>query len=361
MEYERTVRLFFFAFLVGIAYELYLIFKPFLAPIIWALVLGFIFHPFAERVLRVTKRRSLVALLIALSLAVAVTATAFWVATLLVRETQGLYATASGLVGPHGAATLLDRVFAWPLAAALSSFLARHGINLEQELKALAIYGARETSSLVVRNLPDVARNVASFTFDFLIMLTTFFFVLRDGADYYRALFDITPLHERDKKEIFDALSRTLAAVIRGVMLTAAAQGVLLGLAFYFLSVPFWASFALAAAASGLLPIGGTTLVWVPIAVYLLYAVGIWHAVALTIWSVAVVAPMDHLAKPMLIGYDSGLTGLALFFGIIGGLREFGVLGIFIGPVLISVFVTLLGVFRRTYGQPDQVRRVATG
>jgi predicted PurR-regulated permease PerM len=354
MEYERTVRLFFFAFLVGIGYELYLIFKPFLAPITWALLLGFIFHPVAERVLRVAKRRSLGALLIVLGVAVAVIGPAFWLAGLLVYEAHGLYSTATELLANGGARTLLDRLFAWPPTAAFSNFLARHGIDLQREMSLLALQGARLASQLVVRNLTDVARNVASFSLHFIIMLTTFFFVLRDGADYYRALFEITPLHERDKREVFDALSRTLAAVIRGVMLTAAAQGVLLGIAFYLLNVPFWASFALAAAACGLLPVGGPALVWVPLAVYLLYAAGAWHAVALTAWSLALVAPIDHLIKPLLIGYDSGLTVLALFFGIIGGIEEFGVLGVFIGPVLISVFMALLGVFRRTYGQPDQ-------
>ncbi len=357
MEYERTVRLFFFASLVGIGYELYLIFKPFLAPITWALLVGFIFHPVAERVFQVAKQRSLAALLMVLLVAVAVIAPAIWVAGLLVHEAHGLYATATELVARPGAATLLDRFFAWPPTAALSNFLARHGLDLKQEMSSLAVQGARATSRLVVQNLTDVARNVASFSIDFIVMLTTLFFVLRDGADYYRALFEITPLHEGDKREVFDALSRTLAAVIRGVMLTAAAQGALLGVAFYFLAVPFWASFALAAAACGLLPVGGAMLVWAPIAVYLLYAAGLWHALALTLWSLAVIAPIDHLVKPLLIGYDSGLTVLALFFGIIGGLKEFGVLGIFVGPVLISVFVALLGVFRRSYGQPDQAAR----
>jgi predicted PurR-regulated permease PerM len=354
MEYERTVRLFFFASLLGIGYELYLILKPFLAPIAWALLLGFIFHPVAQRVLRVAKHRSLAALMIALLVGVAVIAPAIWLAGLLVHEAHGLYATATELVAGHGAATLLDRFFAWPPTAAFSNFLARHGIDLKQEMSSLAYQSARAASRLVVRNLTDIARNVASFSIDFIIMLTTFFFVLRDGAEYYRALFEITPLHEHDKQEVFDALGRTLAAVIRGVMLTAAAQGALLGVAFYFLSVPFWASFALAAAACGLLPVGGAMLIWAPIAIYLFYAVGVWHAVALTAWSIIVIAPIEHLVKPLLIGYDSGLTVLALFFGIIGGLKEFGVLGIFVGPVLISIFVTLLGVFRRSYGQPDK-------
>ncbi len=352
MEYERLVRLFFLAAFVAVSYELYLILKPFLAPIAWALILGFIFHPLAEWVQLVIRYRSLAALLIVLLVAFLVIGPSFWLATLLVREAQTLYAQATGLIGHPGASTLLDHFFAWGPTASVDSFLARHGLDLKQELSSLAVQGARRISSWVVHNLSSVARNVASLTLDFAIMLTTFFFVLRDGSQYYRTLFEITPLYEQDKRAVFDALTRTLAAVVRGVMLTALLQGALLGIAFYYLDVPFWASFSLAAAACGLLPVGGTALVWVPLTIYLFYASGVWHAAALAIWSVAFVIPVEHVAKPVFIGYESGLTVLALFFGILGGLKEFGVLGLFVGPVVISIFVALVEAYRRSYGQP---------
>jgi predicted PurR-regulated permease PerM len=187
-------------------------------------------------------------------------------------------------------------------------------------------------------------------------MLITFFYLLRDGNYYYNELRAITPLHTEDKRAIFETLRTTLSAVMRGLMLASLAQGVLIGVGYLACGVPYWAFLALLTAACGLFPLGGTALVWVPAALYVSYAFGWPWGAGLVAWATIAVTLIDNFLKPIAMRHGTGLPTLVVFFGVAGGLAAYGPLGLFAGPAVISVFVALLRVFRRTYGEEESLR-----
>lgn len=350
MDRERIIQVFFFGFLAVIAYQLYQLLHPFLVPILWAILLSFIFHPLYLLTNRLIRQRSLAALAITLLVALGVIVPALWLSTLLAAEAQALYAKVSAMVADGSFGRLRDQAFHSKMVATLSDMLDRHGVKLEEELTGLAISAAKLTSDALVSNVTGVARNLAFFFIDFGVMLLTFFYLLRDGEGYFEALRNLTPLHEDDKGAVFDSLRNSLSAVMRGLLLTALAQGFMVGAAFAVLGVPYWAFLSIVSAACGLLPFGGTGLVWVPASAYLLYAYGWGRALALLIWGSLAVGTIDNFIKPYAMGHGIGLPTLVLFFGIAGGLEVYGVLGLFLGPAVIAVFAALLRVYRKTYG-----------
>ena len=143
----------------------------------------------------------------------------------------------------------------------------------------------------------------------------------------------------------------TLSSVMRGLMLTALLQGVTIGLGLLVCGVPYWAFLAIATVAGGLLPVGGTAIVWLPAVLYLAYASGWVRAIVLLVWCSIAVAIIDNFVKPLAMRHGTGLPTLALFLGIAGGLEVYGPLGLFAGPAIIAVFTALLRVYRKTYGQ----------
>src|SRR5262249_37866846 len=158
------------------------------------------------------------------------------------------------------------------------------------------------------------AHSVASAVIDFGLILLIYFYLLRDGESYYEEVRKLTPLHEDDKKVIFDTLRNTLTSVMRGLMLTAALQGVTIGLGMAVLRVPYWAFLSIITGVAGLTPFGGTALVWIPAAIYL-YAIGnIWSAAILVGWSAVCLAIIDNFIKPMAMRHGTGLPTVALFF-----------------------------------------------
>lgn len=349
MNRERIIIVFFFGFLALITYELYALFEPFLTPIAWAILLAFLVHPVLTALNRVVRNRSLCAAILTIAIALGVVMPATWLSARLLHEAQSLYTQLAAVSPNSGFHTASEWIRRTHLGSKAAGLLAHHGVKLEDEIRSVASRGAKALSDYVVEHGGTVATNIAGFVFHFALALITVFYLLRDGETYYEGLRELTPLHEEDKTAIFDTLRLTLSSVMRGLMLTALLDGTSLGTAYLILGVPYWALLALATAAAGLLPMGGTALVWVPLAIYLSFTAGWGLAITLIAWSIVTVVVTDNFVKPLAMRHGTNLPTLALFFGLAGGIEVYGPIGIFAGPAVISVFAALLNVYRKTY------------
>ena len=350
MERERIVQVFFYGFFAVMAYELYQVLDPFLTPIAWAILLAFLAHPALLQLNRVVRSRTTCAVIMTIAVVLGVILPAIWLSARLVAEAQSLYTEISNFVGTGGGVNKLGNwLRGTSPGARLDAMLVRRGISLEDEISKFAVQGAKVTSDYVIEHGGALASNVASSVIHFAIALLTFFYLLRDGESYYEGLRELTPLHEQDKAAVFETLRATLSSVMRGLMLTALLDGVSIGLAYFALGVPYWAFLAILTAACGLLPFGGTTITWVPVAIYLGVGSGWVPAVILVVWAAITLLIVDNFIKPIAMKHGTGLPALALFFGLAGGIEAFGPLGIFAGPAVLSVFAALLRVYRRIY------------
>ncbi|HTT76763.1 MAG TPA: AI-2E family transporter [Candidatus Binataceae bacterium] len=349
MNRERIVQVFFFALLALITYALYLVLQPFFGPIAWAILLAFLAHPAQSELKRLVRSRTAAAAIITLAIALGVVLPAIWVSAHLVNETQSAYESLSTLSGRGGFGYINHWLTHSRIGERITALFARFGFRLEDQIHSAALGGAKIVSSYVIEHSAQVASNLATFVFHFVLALVTLFYLLRDGEEYYLSLLELMPLHESDKIAIFETLSATLSSVMRGLMLTSLLDGVTIGLGYLICGVPYWALLALATAAAGLLPIGGTAIVWIPVAIYLVFQSGWGTAIILVVWAGVMLTIIDNFIKPLAMRHGTELSTLALFFGLAGGLEGFGPIGIFAGPAVIAVFAALLKVYRRTY------------
>jgi predicted PurR-regulated permease PerM len=349
MDRERIVQVFLLGSLAVMAYELYRIMQPFLVPVVWAMLLAFIFHPLMVRAHYFVRHRTLAALCITLVVALVAIVPALWLSTMLAAEARSLYSQAYILASQGGVGKYQDLALHSRLGMAASRLLLRVHIKLDEELPKLALQASRITSDSMMGYVTGTFKNLFSFVIDFFLMLMILFYLLRDGEGYYHALRDMTPLHEDDKHAVFESLRITLSSVMRGLLVASLIQGVLIGAGLAVTGVPYWAFLSLATAAVGLFPSGGTALVWIPAALYLAYARGWVWAIALLIWCALAVAVIDNLIKPQLTGRGTGLPTLALFLGIAGGLEAYGIPGLFAGPAIIAVLAALLRAYNKSY------------
>ncbi len=364
MDRERLIQVFFFGFLALMAYELYALLAPFLMPIAWAILLAFMVHPVQLELRKYVASRTLTAVIITIVVATGVILPAIWLSERLVIEAQTLYVQANEFVKNGGINKVNDWIqnppyFGW----LVKRFTGGKHFDLNTDVPKFFVQGAQGTSEYLIKNLTGVAKNIVSMVIDFSIVLMIFFYLLRDGEDYYHSLRELTPLHDEDKAEVYDTLTSTLSAVMRGLLLTALIQGVAIGLGLLVTGVPYWAFLAVLTAACGLLPFGGTAIVWIPAVLYLGYFSGWTIAIVLAIWCVLWVAIIDNFIKPLAMRHGTGLPTIALFFGLAGGLEAYGPIGIFAGPAIISVFASLLHVYRETYtrGHKPLPRRASRG
>ena len=189
MDRERIVQVFFFGFLALMAYELYLLLNPFIFPIAWSILLAFLAHPALIETNRLVKNRTLSALIITVVVALGVILPALWLSGRLVVEAQMLYHQVSALMGTDaGASELHDWLQHSMLIAAIDRRLAGRGVKIEDQVPKVALQSAQVTSHYVVTNISGVAHGVLSYVIDFGIVLFTFFYLLRDGEEYYESV-----------------------------------------------------------------------------------------------------------------------------------------------------------------------------
>jgi predicted PurR-regulated permease PerM len=182
-------------------------------------------------------------------------------------------------------------------------------------------------------------------------MLFTLFFLFRDGPHTWVTIFRAIPLEEEHKAKIFERLNTTMKAVVRGTLLTAVAQGATAGVTYYLLGVPFSVFLGALSGLLSLLPVGGTAIVWAPVALYLLLSGAVAKGLILIGVGAVLVGLMDNLLQPLLVGGKARLPVLPLFLASLGGLAYFGFLGLFLGPVLLAVVLVTFVIYQEEYQQ----------
>jgi predicted PurR-regulated permease PerM len=335
-----------FGALLFISYQLYQLFEPFLAPIAWAIILRFAFHP-AHQLLRqrLGNRPSLVALLATgvVMLAVAIPVAA--ISSILTREAAGAVDHVTRFLQAGGLERWAEqwRELAWiPLWRWLSPWLDTTAIDL----RGILLRALNTGANVLVEQMTVGAANLFVIALKFILMLITLFFVFRDGEAFYHWVRTTLPFAPAQQERIFTRLGQTVNAVTYGIGITAVVQGVLAGILYWILGVPFPAFWGLLTAIVAPIPIGGTGLVWVPAGVYLILAQSLVRGVILLACGTLLVSTIDNVLKAYLISGRTQLPPLILFFALLGGLKAYGVLGVFVGPLLLALVIDGVALYR---------------
>jgi predicted PurR-regulated permease PerM len=187
-----------------------------------------------------------------------------------------------------------------------------------------------------------VAQQIVAATLIFFIL----FFLLRDKEKFRQALFGVLPLAPGRVEELTTTVHRSIVGNIYGMFAVGIVQGVLTGVGFWItgLRAPmFW---GVVATIFSFVPLVGPILVWIPGAIVLL-ARGDWvKAVVLFLWGAVLVSGANYIIRPRLAGGGTNASTLLVLLSLLGGVKAFGVIGIFVGPVMLSLIIALLRILR---------------
>ncbi len=350
MNQNWLVTVFFFVLLLVILYLAYLIFSPFLQAVAWAAILAMIVYPFYKWLLKILKgRATLAALILTVLIIFLIVVPALRVSVFLTQETVELAKTMRSSVESaeieawRGTPWVQRVISGWESVSAELEFF---DIDLRQSIAQ----GAQSASAFLASQVKAVAQNVFLFTVNFITALFTLFFMLRDGQALVNRIHSLLPMDQEHKDHLFQNIANALFAVIHGALITAMIQGLLAGLGYWFLEVPFYIVLAVTTAFAALFPIGGSLLVWLPTSIYLGFVDGpLWRGVALFFWGWLIVGSIDNFLKPLLIGNRLRLPILILFFSILGGLKLFGIIGLILGPMIVTLLMALLDLYMKDY------------
>jgi predicted PurR-regulated permease PerM len=165
------------------------------------------------------------------------------------------------------------------------------------------------------------------------------YYLFRDGDEIVRRLPSALPLSIEQGEAIIARIKEVVSASVYGVVTIAALQGLLGGIAFWVLGIPSPILWAVLMTFLCMIPLAGSFLVWLPLAIYLM-ATGHWTK------AVLVVSTIDNFLRPKLLRNQTRLHELFVFFSVLGGISVFGLLGIVLGPVVLAITIGLLQTFR---------------
>lgn len=323
-------------------YFSYLIARPFLTPIFLALMIAIVFHPIHLRVETRIHRRNLAALTSTILVLVMVFVPTVILGTLAAREAHSLYLILSEKSAEQGgwnpyAMHLVGRVSAW----------AGHYVDLSRlDVRGAWVRSLEQISQALLSLGTHLVTNVVSFFVAAVIAFFTLFFLFREGEQIKQQLAAFLPLRPDQFERLFTGISNSIVANVYGCLAVGAAQGILMSLAFWALGLPSPILWGLVIALCSLLPIVGSFVVWGPTTVYLFVTEHWVKGLILAIWSALVVSQIDHLLRTYVTSQRANMHPLLMFFALLGGVEAFGPLGVFIGPVVMSVTLVALQMLR---------------
>ncbi|MBZ4331649.1 AI-2E family transporter [Corallococcus sp. AS-1-12] len=182
----------------------------------------------------------------------------------------------------------------------------------------------------------------------FLMTVAMYYFFL-DGRRLVNEVARLIPLERR----YFDAFSHEFTdvayAIIYGNTVTALVQGAVGFVGLLIAGVPHAGVWGAAMVLVALVPVGGTALVWGPIGVILIAANRVSEGVFLLAWGTFLVGSIDNVIRPRLCGSRMALHPLLVFLSMFGGLAVFGMMGLLVGPLIASIFMAMVRIYRRDF------------
>ncbi|HZP37836.1 MAG TPA: AI-2E family transporter [Methylomirabilota bacterium] len=325
-----------------LAAALFAIVRPFLAAILWSMLLAFLLHP-VQRILaaRLRGRPTLAAWILTLFTAVVLIAPGPLLAVAFASQARELFGRVQQMVaasGISGASDLLEipvvsRAIRWAEAVAPVS---------AEQIQQWLVTGVHAGLQGLVGVSGAFVVGALNALVGLAITLFLLFFFLRDGGQMVATTARLIPLRLERRDELIEHIGAVIRAVVFGSLLTALVQGLLVGIGFQLVGLPSSVVFGAVAAVASLIPMVGTALVWVP-AVIVLFLQGHWvAALVLAGWSVAVVSSADNVVRPLFISGRAQISTLPVFLGLLGGVSAFGPIGLVLGPVVLALTLALL-------------------
>jgi predicted PurR-regulated permease PerM len=204
---------------------------------------------------------------------------------------------------------------------------------------------ASSIGNFVVRGLSSATSGTVAFFLQFFVFLYALFFFIKDGPAVLRKALYYLPLSDKDEARLIGNFSSVSRATIKGTLVIGIVQGVLAGIGLAVAGVNgavFWGTVMVVLS---IIPVVGTSLVWVPAAVYL---AAIGHPVAavlLALYCGLIVGSVDNILRPRLVGKDTKMPDLLILLSTLGGIYLFGVAGIIIGPIVAALFLTVWDIY----------------
>jgi len=333
-------------FLVTVlGYLTYQILQPFLHSIAWAVVFAIVFYPVYAFLLRYMRLKALASIVTLLIIILIFIGPSSYLSFILVDEIGGAVEN----INEQTIDSIINVFTHFKITMVIDKIQSRMGmegigstVTIMENIKSIG--------KGVAGNLSAGIGNVAVMIIDFILMLFALFFLLKDGPGFLSRIRDYLPFSEEDKNRLIAKVKDMIISTVYGGIVIAILQGILGGVAFYFLGIKSPVLWGSAMMIMSFLPLIGTFSIWGPASGYLFIQGDYIKGIILLLYGFLVISMVDNVLRPIIISGRTKMPTLAVFFSVLGGIRLFGLIGFIMGPLVLALFISVFEMFRHIEG-----------
>jgi predicted PurR-regulated permease PerM len=334
MQSKIIEKYFFFGLLSATIVFVFFIFRPFWIILILGASFSVVLYPIYIWFKRYHSPNWLASLLTVFFFIIVLCVPLFAIGSIVFNQSQNLYHSVIG----NGNIT----PFVTTLGEKINRFLP-NGISFDINEKISSLI------SFLTNNIASIFSTTISTLFSFILLLLTIFYFLKDGEGWKETLLRLSPLSDNADEKIVTKLYHTINGVLKGYILIAFIQGILMGAGLAIFHVPNPAIWAVIAGIAAIIPPLGTAIVSVPAVIFLFTTGHIGLAIGFLIWATLIVGTGDNVLKPYIVGRKIDIPSFLILFSVLGGIAFLGPVGILIGPLAVSMLYTLTEIYQKEF------------
>lgn len=333
-----------------LGYLAYQIMSPFLTAIAWAMVFSIVFYPVYAAIARYVRIKEVASVLTIAIILVMLIGPITYLSNILITEMRAVLErmTPERL---EDISQYFYSVRSSPLFERISPYIGDVGMPSQD----LIMEGIKKAGKALIERM--TITNIVSLLANFLFMIFTIFFLLRDGQSFLSKARDFMPFSEREKDRLATQAKDMVVSTVYGGTIVAIIQGLLGGLAYYFLGINSPVMWGVAMSVMSFVPLVGTFSIWGTASAFFVLTGNPMKGAGLFVYGVLVISMVDNILRPLIIGTRTKMPTILILFSVLGGIKLFGMIGFVMGPLIMAVFLSVLYIFRHI---EDEDRDIGT-
>lgn len=317
------------------AFVSFLVLKPFLTYILFSIVFTVVAYPLYERIKSALRFASLSAIILIILIILLIVVPSIYLTIRIFAQTRDLI---SGLeAAEFRQLDILENRLE-------SSFGIE--LNFAEAIKPSLRDLSTTIRSFIIGNIITFTRAIATFVGGIILMFFVMFYLFVDGKRIVQQVKNQLPLEEKHKDHLFKRANETTQALFLGIFLTAVVQGIVAWVGYLLFGVPNAILLGFLTALFSIIPFLGPPVIYVPASLFLLSQGNLFGGFGLLVYNILLVSQIDNILRPLLVRLRTKIHPLTVILGIVGGVAFLGFSGIFIGPLILSLFQEILSTYQ---------------
>ena len=327
-------------------YLFYRILSPFLAPIVWAILLSIVFYPLFQKLQRLLKKKEgLSAMIMTVLVILVIVLPSTLLLISLTNEVVDAYHSLEEMIKTGRLQAYLEQIREIAPIKWTWTKLGQYVDLSHADPFAFLLKNLQQIGTFLFNQTSIVFKGLSTFVIGFFFALLSLYYLFKDGNRLLERLKAITPIPSKERELILLRFKDMIYATIYGGIVVAIVQGLLGGLIFWVLGISSPILWGTAMALLSFIPVGGTALVWAPASLFFIIQGNFLKGILLLLFGVLVISMVDNLLRPKLISSKTNIHPLLLFFSVLGGIQAFGMIGLVAGPLVTTLCLTLIEIY----------------